>query len=182
MAAGFQAAAHAVDAGDLASIVNLIDEVEAEFGLIDVLHFHSAALHDGTIDKQEANAVVADLTVNIGAAVVGVQKVSASMLERGSGSIPVTGGMFAITPNPDYLSLGIGKAGVRNLTQALFERFKDDGVHIALVNVATKVAPGSVESQGVAEAFWTLRSAPTDQWTCKVPIQTDTFDTFEDNL
>lgn len=168
VAKGYQATARTADAGDLASIATLIDDVEAEFGSIDVLHFNSAALHDGTIEKQEANTIAADLTVNIGAALVAVQKASAGMLARGSGSILLTGGMFAITPNPDYLSLGIGKAGVRNMTYALFDPFKERGVHIAQVNVATLVAVDSAESHGVADAFWTLHDASLASWVAEV--------------
>lgn len=168
VAKGYQVEARMVDAGDLASVATLIRDVEAEIGAIDVLHFNSAALHDGTIDQQEADTIVADLTINIGAALVAVQKVSIGMLARSSGSILLTGGMFAITPNPDYLSLSIGKAGVRNLTQALFDPFKDRGIHIAQVNVATLVAAGSAESHGVAEAFWGLHAASPDSWVSEV--------------
>jgi short-subunit dehydrogenase len=67
-----------------------------------VLHFNSAAMHAGTIDQQEAETVIADLTVNIGAALDAVQQASTAMLERGAGSILLTGGMFAITPNAEY--------------------------------------------------------------------------------
>lgn len=78
------------------------------------------------------------------------------------------GGQFALAPNPDYLSLSIGKAGLRALTQALFVPFRDQGVHIASITVATTVAAESPHSVGVAEAFWALYNSPPEMWSAEV--------------
>jgi short-subunit dehydrogenase len=165
---GCQVETRAVDAGDLDGLIALIGEVEAQFGMIDVLHFNSAALHPGTISDQAADTFVTDLTVNIAAALVAVQKASPAMLERGSGSILLTGGVFGVTPDPDYLSLSIGKAGLRNMTLGLFESFRARGVHIATVTVAAMVAPDSPEALGIADAFWSLHDAPAESWSAEV--------------
>lgn len=165
---GYTVATKAVDAGDLASVSTLIKETEAEFGAIDVLHFNSASMRSGTIETQPADTFVADLIVNIGAPLVAVQDVSRGMLQRGEGTILLTGGMFGVTPHPDYLSLSIGKAGIRSLTHGLFNSFKDRGVHVAMVNVATLVAPDSPEAQGIAEAFWNLHAEPLAAWSADV--------------
>ncbi|MFP2961129.1 hypothetical protein ACLEPN_25805 [Myxococcus sp. 1LA] len=105
-----------------------------------------------TLEAQEAETFAPDLTVNIGAALIDVKEASQAMLVRGSGTLLLTGGMFAMRPSPDYLSLSIGKAGLRAMTLALFEPFKKRRVHIASVNVAAYVAPGSAEARGVANA------------------------------
>lgn len=165
---GYTVAGKTVDAGDLASVSSLIRETEAEFGAINVLHFNSASMHPDTIETQSADTFVSDLTVNIGAALVAVQDVSRGMLQRGEGTILLTGGFFGVTPNPDYVSLSIGKAGIRNLAYGLFDSFKDRGVHVATVNVATVVAPNSPEALGVAEAFWSLHAAPPASWSAEV--------------
>ena len=165
---GHQVALKTVDAGDLASVSALVRETEAEFGAIDVLHFNSASMRAATIETQAADTFVPDLTVNIGAALVAIQEASRAMLARGSGTILLTGGMFALEPSPEYLSLSIGKAGLRALTQALFAPFKGRGVHIASVNVATLVAADSVEARGVADAFWRLHDSPAESWSPEV--------------
>ena len=46
------------------------------------------------------------------------------MGERGSGTILLTGGGFSLAPNPEYISLSIGKAGVRAMTLGMFESLK----------------------------------------------------------
>ena len=161
---GYTVSSKWADAGDLDSIIALIRETESEFGPIDVLHFNSASMHAGTIETQKSDTFVADLTINIGAALVAIQEVSRSMLDRGEGTILLTGGNLAVKPNPDYLSLGIGKAGIRNLTQAVFESFRERGVHIGMVTVSTLVKPGSAEASGVADAFWALHAEPKYLW------------------
>ena len=111
---------------------------------------------------------MSDLTINIGAALAATREVASGMLKRGNGTVLLTGGALAIDPNPDYLSLGIGKAGIRNMTHALFDSFKDRGVHIATVAVGTLVAPGSRETEAIAEAFWRLHDSPRQVWTPEV--------------
>jgi|SRR5436305_2022871 len=83
-AKGYQVETRTVDAGDLASVTALVREVEARFGSIDVLHFNSASMRAATIDQQDADTFVPDLTVNIGAALVAVQEASRAMLARAS--------------------------------------------------------------------------------------------------
>jgi short-subunit dehydrogenase len=167
-AGGYAVEVKAVDAGDLASVSALIRETEAQFGAIDVMHFNAASMHSATIETQVAETFVPDLTVNIGAALVATQEVSRGMLKRGAGTILLTGGAFAITPHPDYLSLSIGKAAIRNMTHGLFDSFKDRSVHIATVTVATLVVPDSPEGQGIADAFWDLHNASPDAWMAEV--------------
>lgn len=164
-AAGFQAEGRYADASDINSIIELIRTVESETGSVDVLHFNSAALHDGMLDAQSIDGFIQDLTINIGAGFAAIKAVSPGMIERGEGSILLTGGIFAIQPNEDYLSLSVGKAGVRNLTHGLFDSLKDNNVHIATVTVGTLVASGSDESNAVAQTFWELHAQPQDKWT-----------------
>ncbi|MBO0144641.1 SDR family NAD(P)-dependent oxidoreductase [Agrobacterium sp. Ap1] len=165
---GYIVAAKSADAGDLASISALIKETESEFGSVDVLHFNSASMHSATIETQQAETFVPDLTINIGAALVAVQDVSRGMLKRGEGSILLTGGIFGVTPHPDYLSLSIGKAGMRALTLGTFDNFRDRGVHIATVTVGALIAAGSAEATAIAEAFWNLHAQPKDSWAVEV--------------
>ncbi|CAA2139036.1 SDR family NAD(P)-dependent oxidoreductase [Hyphomicrobium sp. ghe19] len=162
---GHDADARLVDASDPASVVSLIAEVEKEFGAIDVLHYNAASMRKATIAEQPRDSFNSDLAVNIGGALVAAQAVAAKMGTRGSGSILLTGGGFALEPSPEYLSLSIGKAGIRALAHGLFENLKAKGVHVATVTVAAFVNPGSKDAQAVAEEFWKLHSQPKGAWT-----------------
>lgn len=166
-AGGYDADARTVDASDPASVVSLIAEVEKEFGAIDVLHYNAASMRKATIAEQPRDSFNSDLAVNIGGALVAAQAVAAKMGERGSGSILLTGGGFALEPSPEYLSLSIGKAGIRALALGLFENLKARGVHVATVTVEAFVNPGSKDAQAVAEEFWKLHDQPKGAWTAE---------------
>jgi NAD(P)-dependent dehydrogenase (short-subunit alcohol dehydrogenase family) len=166
-AAGHTAVGHYADASDIASVVKLVGEVESEFGSIDVLHFNSAALHDGTIAQQSIEGFVQDLTTNIGSAFAAVKEASRGMLLRQAGTLLLTGGGYGITPNADFISLSVGKAGLRNLALGLFETLKGQGVHIATVTVKAQVAEHPEQTRDIADLFWALHAQPSDHWTAE---------------
>lgn len=163
-AKGHAAEARTVDAGDPGSVAVLIRDVEAAHGGIDVLHYNAAAMRQSTLADQPAESFNTDLAVNIGGALAAAQAAAPGMAKRGSGSILLTGGGFALQPHPDYLSLSIGKAGIRALAQGLFESFRDSGVHVATVTVAGFVDPGTKAAAAVAEHFWRLHGQAKGDW------------------
>jgi NADP-dependent 3-hydroxy acid dehydrogenase YdfG len=167
-AKGYRVQVRTVDASDPSSVASLIGEVERQVGSIDVLHYNAASMRQATLAEQPRDTFVSDLSINIGGALAAAQAVLASMTERNSGTILLTGGGYSLQPNPDFLSLSIGKAGIRALTHGVFESLKEKGIHVATVTVAAAVAPGSKEAEAVAEHFWQLYSQPKGSWTSEV--------------
>lgn len=166
-AKGYATEVSAVDTGDPNSVAALIASVEAKHGPIDVLHYNAASMRKATISEQPADTFNSDLAVNIGGALAAAKAVAPKMIERGTGSILLTGGGFALQPSPDYLSLSIGKAGIRALAHGLFDGLKDKGVHVATVTVAAFVDPGSKDAQAVGELFWKLHAEPKGSWSAE---------------
>jgi NAD(P)-dependent dehydrogenase (short-subunit alcohol dehydrogenase family) len=165
---GHTAEARTVDSGDPESVARLVAAVEKQYGSIDVLHYNAAAVRKAALAEQPRSTFVDDLAVNIGGALVAAQTVAPKMEERKSGAILLTGGGLALAPNPDYLSLSIGKAGIRALALALFESFREKGIHVATVTVEVAVSPDSKEAASVAEHFWRVYSQPKGAWTAEV--------------
>ena len=153
-----------VDVGNADEVKRLIETVEDKNGPIDVLHYNAASMRNQGLMDQPYDTFNSDLAVNVGGAQVAVQTVASKMFERGAGKILLTGGGFALSPHPEFLSLSVGKAGIRALTQGVFDGFKEKGVHISTVTIATFVDPGSKEASDIAEHFWQLYSQPKDQW------------------
>lgn len=167
-AKGYKAEARTVDTSEPSSVASLVAEVEKQHGSIDVLHYNAASMRQATLSGQPRDTFNGDLAVNIGGALAAAQAVARRMGERGSGTILLTGGGFALHPDPGYLSLSIGKAGIRALAHGLFESFKEKGIHVATVTVATLVAPGSEDAAAVAGEFWRLHTQPKASWTVEV--------------
>jgi short-subunit dehydrogenase len=165
---GYAVETAALDASRPEAVKNLIADLIARHGTIDVLHYNAASLRQATIDEQALDTFVPDLAVNIGGAMVAIQAVLGPMSARSEGTILLTGGGFAFTPYPNFISLSIGKAGLRTLALGLFESLKEKGIHISIVNVAAMVAAGSETAVNVAEEFWKLHDSPKDQWVAEV--------------
>jgi NAD(P)-dependent dehydrogenase (short-subunit alcohol dehydrogenase family) len=167
-AKGYRAEVRTVNSAGPESVAALIADVEKQFGSIDVLHYNAASLRKATLWEQSRATFVQDLAVNIGGALVAIQAVAERMSERRSGTIVLTGGGLALAPNSEFISLSIGKAGIRALALGTFESLKLKGIHIATVTVSAAVAPDSEAAEAVAEHFWQLHSQPIDKWTVEV--------------
>lgn len=166
-ASGAEVKAITVDAGSPASVAALINEVERSYGPVDVLHYNAAAIRQATVEGQSLDSFNTDLAVNIGGALAAIHVLKPVMEARGSGSILLTGGGFALYPHSDYLSLSIGKAGIRTLALGLFETAKEKNVHIATVTVCKFVSPETEDTQKIAECFWQLHDQPQVGWTAE---------------
>jgi len=162
-----QAETRTVDASSSSNIAALINEVEAKFGNIDVVHYNAANLRQATVDSQPADTFNNDLAVNIGGALATVNAVNPKLQKQGNGTILLTGGGFGMHPSPDYLSLSIGKAGIRALALGLFEFSKEKNIHVATVTVCTFVSPESQQTADIAEHFWKLHNQPKSEWTAE---------------
>jgi NADP-dependent 3-hydroxy acid dehydrogenase YdfG len=169
---GVTATAQCVDTANAEDTAALIKRVHADCGAIDALHYNAASMRAASILDQPRDTFASDLMVNIGGALVAVQAVAPLMFGRGEGSILLTGGGFALNPQFDFLSLSIGKAGIRALAQGIFEQFKSKGVHVATVTVSATVTPGSPEAKAVADHFWVLQNQPRDQWSWEMQYST----------
>ncbi len=162
---GYKATVREVDSSDPQGVAALVAEVQNQHGSIDVLHYNAASRRKATLSEQPRESFNSDLAVNIGGALVAAQAVAPKMEEQKSGAILLTGGGFALAPSSDYLSISIGKAGIRAMAHALFEPFREKGIHVATVTVFALVSAGSEEASAVAEHFWRLYSQPKDSWT-----------------
>jgi short-subunit dehydrogenase len=168
VAKGYKADVRTVDAADPKSVAALIAGVEQDLGSVDVLHYNVASLRSANITEQAQDTFIPDLAVNIGGALVATQAVLKKMSERRSGTILLTGGGYAVAPNPERISLSIGKAGIRALAYGLFESLKEKGVHIGTIAVLAAVYAESKEVEAIGDHFWKLHNQPVGSWTVEV--------------
>jgi short-subunit dehydrogenase len=164
------------DAGKPGQIHDLVQRLAAE-GPLTLLYNAGVLRYDSSgkllplaLAEHSAAELQSDMTINLTSALVAVRAAAAAMTARGEGTILLTGGGFGIEPSPDFLPISIGKAGIRAIAKAMFVPLKEAGVHIATVTVGRLVSPGSEDARVIAEAFWTMSSAPKDDWTWETTI------------
>ena len=152
---------YVADADDPASLAAALARVAADHGAPSVLVYNAAAMRYKPLAQLSAEELNADLRISIGGALAAAQAVLPAMREKGAGTLLFTGGGFAFEPMPEMASLGVGKAGIRNLTFSLFAELKEAGIHAATVTIGGLVKPGTAfDPDQIAEAYWTLHAQP----------------------
>ena len=151
------------DAGSDQSLTAAIAAVLDRFGVPDALVYNAAIIRQDTIGQLSAAAQASAWAVNVGGVLTAVGRLAPAMALRGSGSIIVTGGMP--TPDAHYVSLSLGKAGVRAVTTMLHQQFGPAGVHAATVTIADAIATGTFfDPDKIAEQYWRLHAQAPADW------------------
>ncbi|MEX6509080.1 SDR family oxidoreductase [Jiella sp. M17.18] len=156
---------HAVpaDATDPVALRAAIAKGDALAGGLTVVHFNAAVVRMQDLFSMTDAEVTSDLAINVAAGLRTIRAAVDLFNDRG-GTILVTGGGIATHPNANAASLGVGKAAMRNVVEALAKPLAQRGIRIALATVRAKVLPGSRESAGVAETMWELATDPAGPW------------------
>jgi NAD(P)-dependent dehydrogenase (short-subunit alcohol dehydrogenase family) len=160
---GAQADTFTADVRDEAGLRTAIGESLARFGTPDVLVYNAAIIQWDVLGELDAAGQEQAWGVNVVGALTAASAVLPRMAERGSGSFLVTGGIP--TPIPSYVSLSLGKAGVRAMTELLATQYGPAGVHVATVTVGGPVAPGTpLDPDAIATHYVRLHEQARGDW------------------
>ena len=168
-AEGIEATTVQVDAADATAVARVVASIGPE---LEVLHYNGGILHyddagalrTRSLADETIDTLVSDTKVNVSSALASIHAAAPAMTAQGRGTILLTGGGLGVRPSADFLTLSVGKAGIRAIALALFAQLKERGIHVATVTVAKLVSPQSSEADEVADAFWELHSQPPSQW------------------
>jgi short-subunit dehydrogenase len=151
---------------------NAVQQLSERFGpAASVLHYNAAAVEKRDLFETSLETMERNMKVDIAGALAAVKYFASYMEKRSKGTILLTGGGLSLAPSAEYLSLSIGKAGIRSMTEALFPQLSPRGIHIATLTVSKYVAPGSEDAIAAADAFWQLHSQMEGQWTWEAILQ-----------
>ena len=137
-------------------------------GHIDVLHFNPSAFREKDPLSLTVSELLEDVALGVGALLTVVQAARPYM--SAGGRISVTGSMAADEPWEKAASLGVQKAGVRNLVHSLDKTLKDDGIRAVSVTVRGSLSrEGAFTPDRVAEALWAAITTDESEWRSEVP-------------
>lgn len=172
-AMGASVEVHQIDARDASAVASLVSQVGDG---LQVLHYNAGVLHYGedgalltkTLEDESTESLVSDLQINVSSALSAIKAALPAFTAQRTGTVLLTGGGLGVQPSANFLTLSVGKAGIRAVAQALFEPLKQRGIHVGTVTVARLVSPQSIEAAEIAEAFWTLYAQPQEGWTNEI--------------
>ncbi|MFD2329237.1 SDR family NAD(P)-dependent oxidoreductase [Cohnella sp. GCM10020058] len=147
------------DASVPASVEEAFGRIRASFGEPSALLYNAAAITRSAVSNLDEQQLIDDFKVNVVGALTSVKQVVPSFVARKHGTILITGGGLALSPNPAYASLSIGKAGVRSLAFALAEELAPQGIYVGTVTIAGYVSKGTFyDPDRIAESYWKLHA------------------------
>lgn len=168
-AEGIVAQGFAADIADEAAFGAVLQEIVAQHADIEVLHYNASAYNPATPTNMSIPVMISDFKTSVVGAVIAVQAVFPQMEARKQGHILLTGGGTALKAPAMLASLGIGKAGLRNLAFSLAEECAPAGVHVATITISCMVKPGThFDPELIAGEFWRLYQQVPDDWETEV--------------
>ena len=137
-------------------------------GRIDVLHFNPSAFREKDPMSLTVGELLEDVALGVGALLTVAQAARPYM--SSGGRISVTGSMAADDPWEGAASLGVQKAGVRNLVRSLDKTLAPDGIRAVSVTVRGSLSrEGAFTPDRVAEALWAAVTTDESEWRSEVP-------------
>jgi len=154
------------DAGDEAALTTAFTSIQSQWGTPAVLIYNAAVPRMENILQTAYDTLVSDFRANVAGAMGSVQAVLPAMQQQQRGTILLTGGGFALYPQPDFVSLSIGKAGIRILANTLHAALKDSPIKVGTVTICGTVNGDDPKysSDRIAEEYWKLHSAENAEY------------------
>ena len=138
------------------------------FGRIDLLHFNPSAFREKDPLVLTVPELLQDVALGVGALLTAVQ--AARPYLRAGGRVTVTGSMAADRPWNRAASLGVQKAGVRNLVHSLDTTLAPEGIRAVSVTVqGTLARDGDFTPDRVAAAIRAAAAQDEGDWRSEVP-------------
>lgn len=156
-----------VDITDVDAATAAISEIGTEWGRIDILHFNPSAFRERDPLELTVSELLEDVALGVGGLLTAAQ--AARPFMSSGGRITVTGSMAADRPWNRAASLGVQKAGVRNLVRSLDTTLAPDDIRAVSVTVWGTLGPdGPFTPDLVAQAIMEAAQRDSDGWTPEV--------------
>jgi NAD(P)-dependent dehydrogenase (short-subunit alcohol dehydrogenase family) len=166
-AAGITAGWTAVDITDGPEFRAAVDRFGGVSGTIDHLHFNPSAFREKTPLELTPDELLEDVRLGVASLLDAVQAARPHM--KAGGRITATGSMAADHPWNRAASLGVEKAGLRNLVKSLDTTLRDDGIRAMSLTVNGTLAAGTpFDVAHVADALYTAARRDDADWTTEV--------------
>jgi NAD(P)-dependent dehydrogenase (short-subunit alcohol dehydrogenase family) len=158
------------DLTDHAAATRAVRELVGELGRVDVLHFNPSAFREQDPLELSVPDLLADVTLGVGALLTVLQAARPAM-EPGA-RVTATGSMAADEPWHRAASLGVQKAGLRNLVRSIDATLEPDGIRAVSVTVRGSLGTdGPFTPDRVAEAIHAAAHQDAGHWRTEIPYE-----------
>jgi short-subunit dehydrogenase len=159
-----------IDLSNEKQIERLAKQLLKKFKAPDVIVYNASTARLKNILEESIENIENDLKVNLMGAFSVTKSFWRAMADRSGGSIFFTGGGLSVKPVPEYGSLALGKAALRNLTYSLAKTLESKNIHVATVTIMDKLSADHPRNnyQAVADKMWELHQQPPGRFNTEV--------------
>ncbi len=159
------------DVTEPAALAAAIQRLGGHGGRIDVVHYNPSAYRGRDLMELTVGELLTDVALGVGGLLTAAQ---ASRPFMGTGGrITATGSAAADRPAADAATLGVQKAGLRNLVRSLDRSLRPAGIRAVSVTVNGVLQPADPTSpfhpDRVAEALFAAAHQHETAWRAEVP-------------
>ncbi len=182
--AGGRALSISCDAGDPSSVSAAFTTVRSELGDPSVLIYNAGAFDVGEVLDIDPDTFERAWRANCYGAFLAAKEVLPRMLERGRGTILLTGATAARRGSAKFSAFAVGKFGLRALAQSLAREYGPRGVHTVHVVIDGQIdAPQSrrmfpdrgdeafLAPGAIADVYWNLHVQHPTTWTMELDLR-----------
>lgn len=175
--------AHACDASDPASVAALFEAVTADMGAPDVVVFNPSFRARGPVVDLDPEQVRRVIEISCFGGFLVAQQAARRMIERGSGTILLTGASASVKGYPNSSSFAMGKFGLRGLAQSLARELQPKNIHVAHfvidggiakagdARVTERGPDGTLDPDAIAETYLHIHRQHRSAWTWEVEVR-----------
>jgi NAD(P)-dependent dehydrogenase (short-subunit alcohol dehydrogenase family) len=157
----------ALDLTEPAALTEAIQRFGDHAGSIDHLHFNPSAFRHKTPLQLTADELLDDVRLGVAPLLTALQ--AARPFMPSGARVTATGSMAADSPWNEAASLGVQKAGLRNLMKSVDATLAPDGIRAVTVTVAGTLGVGTAfDPAFVADAIYTAAQTDEEFWTTEV--------------
>ena len=156
------------DVTDQESLREAITRFGGHADRIDVLHYNPSAFRQKDPLSLGVDELLEDVALGVGGLLTAVQA-ARPFMPRGA-RVTATGSMAADKPWHEAASLGVQKAGLRNLVRSLDRTLEPRGIRAVSVTVNGTLGRGTpFDPDLVADAIFAAAHQPEDTWEDELP-------------
>jgi NAD(P)-dependent dehydrogenase (short-subunit alcohol dehydrogenase family) len=174
----------AADATDAASVSAALRRVRDELGEPGVLVYNAGAFQPGSVVDVTPETFERSWRANCLGAFLSARELLPAMIQRGRGTVLLTGATASLRGAANFACLAVGKFGLRALAQSMARELGPKGVHVAHVIVDGMIdtarvrgmVPGRSDDaflspDAIAEVYWQLHAQPKSAWTLELDVR-----------
>ena len=181
---GGEALAVEADATDAGSVAGAFEHVRGSLGDPEVFVYNAGAFRMGGILDVSPEDFDRCLRANCAGAFYAAREVLPAMVERGRGTVILTGATASLRGSANFSALATGKFALRALAQSMAREFGPRGIHVAHAVIDGQIntprvrdmSPGRDEStmlspDAIAESYWKLHRQDPTAWTLELDLR-----------